>query len=85
MSRQLEAQAAFREAIQKDTDLPVKLLRQARVLRDRGYLNAAMETVTQTLAIASGWSDAQAAQQVLTQELAAQKAGGSGRLRERSR
>ncbi|MGZ3638231.1 MAG: tetratricopeptide repeat protein [Ktedonobacterales bacterium] len=85
MSRQLEAQAAFREAIQKDTDLPVKLLRQARVLRDRGYLNAAMETVTQALAIAPGWQDAQAAQQVLTQELAAQKAGGSGRLPERSR
>ncbi|MGZ3663372.1 MAG: tetratricopeptide repeat protein [Ktedonobacterales bacterium] len=84
-SRQLEAQAAFREAIQKDTDLPVKLLRQARVLRDRGYLNAAMETVTQALAIAPGWQDAQAAQQVLTQELAAQKAGGSGRLPERSR
>ncbi|MGZ3715716.1 MAG: hypothetical protein ACXVA4_09870, partial [Ktedonobacterales bacterium] len=85
MSRQLEAQAAFREAIQKDADLPVKLLRQARVLRDRGYLNAAMETVTQALAIAPGWQDAQAAQQVLTQELAAQKAGGSGRLPERSR
>lgn len=85
MSRQLEAQAAFREASQKDTDLPVKLLRQARVLRDRGYLNAAMETVTQTLAIAPGWPDALAAQQVLTQELAGQKAGGSGRLPERSR
>lgn len=85
MSRQLEAQAAFREAIQRDPDLPVKLLRQARVLRDGGHLSAAMETVTQSLAIAPGWADALAAQQVLTQELAAQKPGGSGRLSQRSR
>ena len=85
MSRQLEAQAAFREAIQRDTDLPAKLLRQARFLRDQGYLNAAMETVTQALAVAPGWADAQAAQQVLMQEQAAQKAGGSGRLSQRSR
>lgn len=85
MSRQLEAQAAFREAIQRDADLPVKLLRQARVLRDFGYLDAAMESVTHALALAPGWADAQAAQQVLTQELAAQKAGGSGRLSQRSR
>jgi tetratricopeptide (TPR) repeat protein len=65
MDRQLEAQAALREAVHVDPNLPANLLRQARALRERGLIAAALEAVAQALAVAPDWPDAVAEQQAL--------------------
>lgn len=74
LDRQLEAQAALREAVRLDPALPATLLKQARALRSLGYTAAALEAVAQALAIAPNWPDAIAEQQMLLQEQAAQPA-----------
>jgi tetratricopeptide (TPR) repeat protein len=77
LDRQLEAQAALREAVRLDPSLPATLLMQARALRQLGYLNAALETVAQALAVAPNWPEAQAEQQQLMQAQAQQRSPGS--------
>jgi tetratricopeptide (TPR) repeat protein len=71
MDRQLEAQAALREAGRVDPNLPATLLRRARALRERGALTAALEAVAQALAVSPDWPDAIAEQQALLKEQAA--------------
>ncbi len=75
LDRHLEAQAALREAARVDPALPVNLLRQARVLRDRGLVDPALETLAQALAVAPDWPDAVAEQQAIINEQAAAPAG----------
>jgi len=84
LDRQLEAQAAFREALRVDPNLPPALLRQARALRDLGYVAAAKETLAQALAVAPGWPEAIAEQQQLTQQPAVEPTRGRFSQRPRS-
>jgi predicted Zn-dependent protease len=83
LDRQLEAQASLREAVRLDPGLPAMMLAQARALRALGYTAAALEAVSQALAIAPNWPDALAEQQQLLQEQAARPAGRRATLRPR--
>jgi tetratricopeptide (TPR) repeat protein len=70
MDRQLEAQAALREAVRIDPGLPQRLLQQGRALRARGEVAAALETIAQALAVSPDWPEARAEHQTLLQEQA---------------
>jgi tetratricopeptide (TPR) repeat protein len=79
LNRQLEAQAALREAVRLDPDLPTKLLRQAGALAEYGRPHAALEAIGQALALRPDWPDALAAQQRIMDQVQAARAGGRPR------
>lgn len=68
LDRQLEAQAALREAVRVDPSLPATILMQTRALRSLGYIGPALESVAQALAVSPNWPDALAEQQSLLQD-----------------
>lgn len=81
LDRQLEAQAALREAVRLDPSLPATVLQQARALHSLGYMEAALEAVAQALAIAPNWPEAVTEQQVLLKEQGTMPAGRRASLR----
>jgi tetratricopeptide (TPR) repeat protein len=68
LNRQLEAEAALRQALRVEPLLPDHLLRQAAALRQLGYGTAAAEAITQAVAVAPGWPEALAAREDLARE-----------------
>jgi tetratricopeptide (TPR) repeat protein len=79
LNRQLEAQAALREAVRLDPDLPTNLLRQARALAEYGRPHAALEALGQALALRPEWPEALAEQQRIVAEVQTARTGGRRR------
>ncbi len=79
LGRQVEAQAALREALRLDPNLPQRLRKQARALADLGRANAGLEALGQALALRPDWPEALAERDALATQLA--QARPSGRLR----
>lgn len=75
LNRQLEAQAALREAVRLDPDLPDKLLRQAGTLAEYGRPHAALEALGQALVLRPDWPEALASQQRIIEQAQATRTG----------
>jgi hypothetical protein len=58
LDRELEAGAALREAVTLDPGLPERLLRQARALREGGWLLPALDVVGRALLLEPEWPEA---------------------------
>lgn len=80
LNRQLEAQTALREAVRAEPALPQKLLAQAQALRDLGRVTAAVEVISQALALRPEWPEALAERDLLLQ----MQVGAAPRTRRRS-
>lgn len=79
LGRDLEAQAALREAVRLDPSLPERVYAQARALRELGRAGAAYDLLGQVVLLRPDWREAVDARELLAAEATATRRAPRGR------